>query len=46
MKKKHTQSGESVKLTGEKRDLGHGKQVKVIYSDGTQGWEHPLDLID
>ena len=46
MEKKFLASGEAVQLTEETRDLGHGTQVKVIYSDGSEGWEHPEDLID
>lgn len=46
MKTKFTQSGEKVTLTNEVRELGHGKQVKVIYSDGSEGWEHLSDLTD
>lgn len=39
-------SGEKVEVTNETRDFGHGEQVKVIYSDGSEGWEHLEDLID
>jgi len=38
--------GEKVRLTDEWEDLGHGKRVKVIYSDGSEGWEHPEDLFE
>ncbi len=44
MKKMYVNSGEKVNVTKEVRDLGHGEQVKVIYSDGTVGWEHKKDL--
>lgn len=46
MKTKYTNSGEKVQVTEEKRDRGHGEQVKVIYSDGSEGWEHLEDLQD
>lgn len=46
MKKILASNGEVVTLTEEIRDLGHGEQIKVIYSDGSTGWEHPTDLID
>lgn len=39
-------NGESVMVLTQKRNLGHGEQVKVIYSDNSTGWEHPEDLID
>lgn len=39
-------NGELVTVTEEKRDLGHGEQVKVIYSDGSEGWEFISDLKD
>lgn len=41
---KFTASGEKVQVTEETRDLGHGDQIKVIYSDGSLGWEHTEDL--
>ena len=44
--KKFTTSGEQVTATEETRDFGHGEQVKVIYSDGSEGWEHTTNLID
>jgi hypothetical protein len=37
-------NGEMVETTNETRNLGHGKQIKVIYSDGSDGWEHIADL--
>ena len=46
MKKMLITNGEMVTVTDEKRNLGHGKQVKVVYSDGSTGWEHVEDLID
>lgn len=46
MKKLLTTNGEMVTVTNDTRDLGHGLQVKVIYSDGSEGWESPDDLID
>lgn len=46
MKNMHIASGEKVQVTGETRNLGHGEQVKVIYSDGSGGWEHLDDLQD
>ena len=47
MKKKMlATNGEMVTPTKETRDLGHGKQVKVVYSDGSTGWEHVEDLMD
>lgn len=39
-----TTNGEVVTLTSEKRDIGHGLQLEVIYSDGSKGWEHQEDL--
>lgn len=33
-------TGEKVLPTIHERDLGHGKQIKVVYSDGSEGWEH------
>jgi hypothetical protein len=44
MKTATTQSGEKVKVTKKTRDLGHGKQAEVIYSDKSRGWEHIEDL--
>lgn len=46
MKKLLTTNGEMVEVTNEKRDLGHGEEVRVIYSDGTEGWESVNDLQD
>ena len=46
MKTMYLNSGEKVKVTEETRDRGHGEQVKVIYSDGSEGWEHVEDLQD
>ena len=46
MTTKFTQSGEKVQLTENTRNVGHGNQVEVIYSDGSTGWEHVADLID
>lgn len=46
MKTKYTNSGEQVQVTEEKRNLGHGEQVRVIYSDESEGWEHIEDLLD
>lgn len=37
---------ERVELTGGERDLGMGKQLEVIYTDGSTGWEHVEDLED
>ncbi len=39
-------NGEIVTLTDNSRNLGHGKQIEVIFSDGTKGWAHEEDLID
>lgn len=39
-------NGEKVTLTGNFRDLGHGRQLEVIYSDGSKGYEHYEDLED
>ena len=39
-------SGEKVTLTDQTRDLGHGLQILVIYSDESTGYEHTEDLID
>lgn len=36
--------GEKVTVTEETRNLGHGEQVKVIYADGSEGFEHIEDL--
>ena len=44
MKNAFTNSGERVELTSQFRNLGHGDQEKVIYSDGSEGWEHVEDL--
>lgn len=44
MEIKYTNSGEKVQVTNEKRDLGNGEQVKVIYSDNSEGFEHIEDL--
>ena len=38
--------GERVALTDNTRNLGHGLQIEVIYSDNSKGWEHEDDLID
>ena len=46
MKTQFTNSGEKVQVTGNTRNLGHGEQVEVIYSDGSKGWEHIEDLQD
>lgn len=46
MTTKYLISGEKVTITEETRDLGHGLQIKVIYSDGTHGWEHVQDLLN
>jgi hypothetical protein len=46
MKKLLASSGEVVVVTEKTRNLGHGEQVEVIYSDSTKGWEHIEDLID
>lgn len=46
MNVKYTKHGEKVLVSNETRNLGHGQQVKVIYSDNTTGWEHVNDLID
>lgn len=39
-----TTNGERVTVLDETRNLGHGEQVKVIYSDRSEGWEHIEDL--
>jgi hypothetical protein len=44
MKTMYTNSGEKVQVTKEIRDLGHGEQVKVIYSDNSEGFEYIEDL--
>jgi hypothetical protein len=46
MKKLLLSNGETVTVTENTRNLGHGEQVEVIYSDSTKGWEHIEDLID
>lgn len=46
MKSMYISSGEKAQVTDETRDLGHGKQVKVIYADGSEGWEHLEDIQD
>jgi hypothetical protein len=46
MKTMYTNSGEKVEVTEKTRDLGHGKQAYVIYSDGSEGWEHLENLQD
>lgn len=45
-KKVLASNGEAVYVTEETRDLGHGTQTKVIYMDGSEGWEHSKDLVD
>ena len=45
MEKMYLQSGEKVSVTSESRNLGHGIQFKVIYSDLSSGWEHVEDLL-
>jgi len=42
----YNRSGEKIRLTNERRDLGHGIQIKVIYFDGSIGWEHILDIFE
>ena len=42
---KFTTAGESVTTTERTRNLGHGEQIKVIYSDNSEGWEHKEDLL-
>jgi hypothetical protein len=44
MKNAFTTSGEKVQVLENTRDLGHGEQVNVIYSDGSEGWEHIEDI--
>ena len=44
MKTMYTNSGEKVQVTDEKRDIGHGEQVKVVNSDNSEGFEHSEDL--
>jgi len=46
MKTMYKTTGERVVLTGESRNVGHGEQIEVAYSDGSTGWEHEADLID
>ena len=46
MEIRFTTSGEKVELTGGSRDLGHGEQLEVIYSDKSKGWEHKEDLLN
>lgn len=46
MKATLASNGERVTLTENSRDLGHGKQIEVIYQDNSKGWEHEEDLID
>ena len=41
-----TGNGERVKLTNDKRNLGHGEEIKVIYQDNSKGWENINNLID
>ena len=41
-----TGNGERVKLTNEKRNLGHREEIKVIYQDNSKGWENTNNLID
>ena len=41
-----TGNGERVKLTNDKRNLGHGEEIKVIYQDNSKGWENTNNLID
>jgi hypothetical protein len=36
--------GEKVKTTGNSRDLGHGHQLEVIYSDESKGFVHWEDI--
>jgi hypothetical protein len=44
MKTMYTNSGEKIQITEETRNFGHGEQVKVIYSDGSEGYEHLENL--
>lgn len=46
MEKILSTTGERVIVTEETRDLGHGLQTKVIYRDGSEGWEHAEDFIN
>lgn len=39
----HTNS-DTVTPTGKTRDIGHGQQLEVTYSDGSSGWEHYQDV--
>jgi len=39
-----TTNGEIVTVTEETNDFGHGEVVKVIYSDGSNGWESLNDI--
>jgi hypothetical protein len=46
MKTSINSNGESVIVLDETRNLVRGTQHRVIYSDGSGGWEHEEDLID
>ena len=46
MKNAYRIGGELVQITDEWTDWGHGKKVKVIYSDASEGWEYPEDLFE
>jgi len=37
-------NGEIVTVTDETNDFGHGEIVRVIYSDGSDGWKYHSDL--
>lgn len=37
-------SGEKVQVAEDAKNFGHGEEVKVIYSDESEGWEHLSDL--
>lgn len=45
MRTAYTTSGEKVSITENRRDIGHGIEVRVIYSDNSYGWEHESDLL-
>lgn len=44
MKTMYTNSVEKVQVAEDTRNFGHGEQVRVIYSDESEGWEHVNDL--
>lgn len=45
MKKMLVTNGEMITLTEETRNIGHGIEYKVIYNDGSEGWENVANIL-